>query len=223
MSYAEQRKASEGQMTQEMYYKATRPDGTDFYTGTVDYAALSGTGEYLPELPGGTCCGPGVYHASTSAADTLIGGSWPCRLFKVYGKPVAREGNKRGFKTLLVGEEMEAWKTLGPNGQEVETLIKQVGALTTAQIYGLADARREKWNALASRAAARGAAGEAARGAAWEAARDAAWEATWDAAWEAAGALVVRDLIGHHGFTQEHFDALYGPWREVMIEGRAGE
>ena len=33
---------------------------------------------------------------------------------------------------------------------------------------------------------------------------------------DAAGALVVRDLIGQHGFTQEHYDTLTGPWRKVI-------
>jgi hypothetical protein len=36
-------------------------------------------------------------------------------------------------------------------------------------------------------------------------------DAAWDAAWVAATALVVRDLI-----TLEHFDTLYGPWRDVI-------
>ena len=29
-------------------------------------------------------------------------------------------------------------------------------------------------------------------------------------------ALVVRDLIGQHGFTQEHYDTLVAPWESVM-------
>ena len=29
-------------------------------------------------------------------------------------------------------------------------------------------------------------------------------------------ALLVRDLIGQHGFTQEHYDTLVGPWESVM-------
>ena len=34
------------------YWKATRTDGTDFHTGTVDYAAALASGEPLPELSG---------------------------------------------------------------------------------------------------------------------------------------------------------------------------
>lgn len=55
--------------------------------------------------------------------------------------------------------------------------------------------------------------------AAWDAARDAAW----GAAWGATGALVVRDLIGHHGFTQHHFDILVGPWEKVTGMNLHGE
>lgn len=36
------------------------------------------------------------------------------------------------------------------------------------------------------------------------------------AARAAAWALVVRDLIGQHGFTQEHHDTLTGPWSKVI-------
>ena len=40
--------------------------------------------------------------------------------------------------------------------------------------------------------------------------------AAWDAARDAAGALVTRDLIGANGYTQEHYDLLTRPWRQVM-------
>jgi hypothetical protein len=80
---------------------------------------------------------------------------------------------------------------------------------------------------------------DAAWGAAWDAAWDAAWGAvsgaadgaTWDVAWGAvrdsvsgaawavvwgATALSVYDLIGQHGFTQEHYDLLTGPLESVI-------
>ena len=41
-------------------------------------------------------------------------------------------------------------------------------------------------------------------------------DAARDAAGAAAGALVVRDLIGQHGFTQEHYDLLTAPWATVI-------
>lgn len=175
------------------FYKAVRVDGTDFRTGTVDYASICGTGEWLPELPGGECCTWSVYHASTSAADTLIGGSWPCRLFLVEGEPVSEEDNKRGFRTLRVLRELPAWQALGPNGESVAALIKVAQQLTPEQ----AEALDAAWGA--------------ARYAAWDAARYAAGDAARYAARYAAVALIVRDLL-----SEEHFAHLYGPWASVM-------
>ena len=34
-----------------VFYKATRPDGTDFYSGLVDYAAALASGEHCPNCP----------------------------------------------------------------------------------------------------------------------------------------------------------------------------
>lgn len=49
-----------------------------------------------------------------------------------------------------------------------------------------------------------------------DAALDAARGAAWDAARGVAGALVVRDVIGTHGFTQDHYDTLTRPWRTAI-------
>ncbi len=188
-----------------IYYKATRPDGTDFYNGTVDYAAICGTGESLPELPGGDVCTNRVYHASDVATETLIGGSWPCRLFEVEGLPTDQRRHKFGFATLAVVCEVEAHRALGPNGEAVAELIERASELTGDEVQRLAAA----WDA--ARYAARDAARYAARYAAW----DAAWDAARDAARDAALALVVRDLI-----TDDQFNMLYGPWRDVIEGGQ---
>ena len=59
--------------------------------------------------------------------------------------------------------------------------------------------------------------------AATEAARDAAWQATWgatgtarEATRDAVVALSTRDLIGQHGYTQEHYDELTESWATVI-------
>ncbi|MGH7240512.1 MAG: hypothetical protein ACREHG_10695, partial [Candidatus Saccharimonadales bacterium] len=86
------------------YYKATRPDGTDFYTGTVDYAGAVGRSVRARSPRGASyeCCTDGVLHASDVPTETLIDGWWPCRLFAVTGKPVAQLGHKYGFRRLTV-------------------------------------------------------------------------------------------------------------------------
>lgn len=171
-----------------VYYKATRPDRTDFWTGTVLYAVGETVSVSLAQrkLPA-ECCTGAVLHAATVPTETLSGeGLWPCRLFEVTGRPAAEKGHKRGFRQVTVLREIDAHLALGPQGREVASLIKQVRALTTPTLNRLSAAR------YAARYAAR------------------------DAAWDAAGALVIRDLIGQHGFTQAHYDLLTVPWRRTI-------
>jgi hypothetical protein len=98
--------------------------------------------------------------------------------------------------------DAELAKTFGPQWESIVALVRTAATITPQQWYELAAA----WDAAL--AAAR----DAARDAAW----DAAWDAARDAAWDAAWALVVRDLIGQHGFTAEHYQLLTAPWAAVM-------
>lgn len=203
-----------------IYYKATRLNGKDFRTNTVQFMV----GQSIPAKPAvdnPECCTSDVYHASVHPHATLIGCSWPCRLFEVEGEPVTEEDDKRGFYTFRVVREIEAWRALGPNGREAAALIERCKTLTPDEIEGLATAwyatRNAAWGIAgdvawddsrgAAWGAARGAAGLAVRGAVRGAARDAVWDAVWDAV----GALIIRDLI-----SEEHFNALYEPWRSVI-------
>ena len=134
----------------------------------------------------------------------------------------------------------------GPQTAEVEALFERANTLTVNEVSALRSAqgvaqgvaqgtawgvawnvawsaaRNAAWND--ARNAARGTAWNAARNAAWNAAVDAAWGTAWstaqgvarDAARNAAGALVVRDLIGQHGFTQEHYNLLTHVWAAVI-------
>lgn len=94
----------------------------------------------------------------------------------------------------------------GPQWEPVCALILRAVTLTGDE------ARRLD----AARVAARVAAWDAARVAVWDAVWDAVWVAAGDAVWDAARALVVRDMIGQHGFTQAHYDALTRPWATVI-------
>lgn len=208
------------------YYKATRPDGTSFYDGQTQWD-VGKTVRIAKPYQAIRLCGGGILHFSDTPAETLIGGSWPCRLFRVKpDKIIASEGHKHGAWSVKVLEELPAWQALGPNGQQVAALIERAGRLTFEEAKALAVARDAAWDVArvaawdAARDAAWDAARDAARVAAWNAARvaawavardDAAWDAAWDAAVDAAGALVVKDLI-----TPEQFAILYGPWQKVI-------
>ena len=150
------------------YYKAIRPDGTDFHTGTVQWAPESGdipTEGLVVTHP--TSTEWGNYHsthlcASTSPTD-CTGFAWPCRLLEVepVGEVHHHAGSKRSALSWRVVRELPAMQALGPQG-----------AAAAALIDGL---RRLDAEALAR--------------------LDAAWDAARDAAWDAAVALATWDLI----------------------------
>lgn len=193
-----------------VFFKSTRPDGTDFYSGSVDYAAALTSGEPLPELSGDAMefPGPGWYHLATVPTE-CVGMSWPCRLFEV--EPVGEvfmdnaHPNKIGCRSVRVLREIEAHRVFGPQGEQVAALIERCRTLSAAEVDRLAAARyadRDRdvtwgaaWDAVsvwgARDVATWGAALTAAWDAAWYAvsvwggARGAAWGAVWGA-WDAA-------------------------------------
>ena len=208
------------------YYKATRTDGTSFYDSKTKWTVGRITRHPNPDTSKGLCSS-GVLHISDAPGETLVGGSWPCRLFEVEPRSalISDGGHIHGCTAVKVVRELPAWQALGPNGEAVAAHIEQCKTITPEQGRQLDAARYAArdaagyaaWDAAAyaaayaARDAARGAARDAARDAAWDAARDAAGYAAGFAARDAALALVVRDLI-----TPEQFDRLYGPWASVM-------
>jgi hypothetical protein len=128
------------------YWKATRTDGTDFNTGTIDYAAALGTGVPVVHPGGGTSLTDAADYlsVSTSPAD-CTGFRWPCRLFVVEPDapwtPHERElPNKRACRSLLVVEELPAWQVFGPQGEAVVAVIERASRLTGDEVVRL-DAR----------------------------------------------------------------------------------
>ena len=212
-------------------YKATRPDGTDFRTGTVRYEV--GKTTIHPGRGKAVRNDPATYLSVSTTPTDCTGMRWPCRLFLVEGVGRTmrndRLPNKRCFAAVTVIEELPVHEVFGPHGADVVRVIDQARTLTYSHAQRLAAAWAAAWDAAwdaagdaagaaawdaawdAARAAARAAARDAARAAAWDAAGDAAGAAAWDAAWDAARAYVVRDLI-----TPEQFDLLAGPWISVM-------
>ena len=197
-----------------VYYKAVRPDGTDFRTGTVRYdvgATVTHPNPHRLDASG--------YLSVSTSPTGCTGMEWPCRLLVV--EPVEpwtpdRAGlpNKRACHSLRVVREVPAHEALGPQGEHVAALIDRAASLSGDDLQRLAAARDAAW--AAARDAAWAAAWDAARAAAWDAAWAAARDAAWAAAWAAARGLVVRDLIGTHGFTQAHYDTLTGLWRKTI-------
>ena len=209
-------------MSDKTYYKAVRPDGTDFYSGRIRWDRV---GEIVRHPNPGSLGGEdaeGYLSVSVSPAD-CTGMRWPCRLFEVEGAPVWKPTlslpSKRASHAWRVVRELPAHEALGPNGVEIVAFLDLLPTLTRAQW----DAARNTARSAALDAAL-DAAWDAAEGAARVAALDAAWDAVWDAVWgtvwgtageaakDAALALLVRDLI-----TTEQFDILTAPMRAAGI------
>ena len=226
------------------YYKAVRPDGTDFRTGTVQWAPPADhEGEWVVAHPRGVRpdAGPtdlmeAVLCASTEPAD-CTGFKWPCRLLLV--EPVEGSGfhkhlrhKVRGTQFRVIGER-PAHEALGPNGEQAAAFLALCGTLTDAQWDEVADVYRRSyqnsaaWDAdrAAARAAARAVARDATRAAAWDvagdvavdAARAAARDAARAAAWAAAWAA-VRGYVVRDLIPEEQFETLVAPFREAGID-----
>ena len=201
------------------YYKAVRPDGTDFYTGELQWAPPEGhEAPWIVYHPSGLREAPSISPRDFLSVATVptdcIGMAWPCRLLQVRpveGYPaVATPGGKK-FPNRVVATawevvaELDPRLALGPQADQLLALFDAVGRLTGDQFRDLAAARDAAadaswdaaWNAAADAAAdaARDAAGNAAWNAAWDAARNAArytaWDAAWYTAWDAARNAVV--------------------------------
>ena len=193
------------------YFKAVRPDGTDFYTGTVRWVPESGDipaeGFVVTHPTSMTWKRDHATHlcASTSPTD-CTGFTWPCRLLEVEPAAEVHEhaGSKVSALSWRVVRELPATQALGPQGASVAALIDGLRRLDAEALARLMDAWNTAW-------AARDAALLAARDAALLAARDAALGAALGAAWDAAVALVAWDLIA-----PAHRDALTEPIRTAL-------
>ena len=178
------------------YWKAVRPDGTDFFSGKVRW--LPPAGEPLPEgglivrHPTATTPNFGddaAYYLSVSTEPANCTGTlWPCRLALVEAADAAvwtpnatALPDKRAAVAWLVTAEVDAWQALGPQGREVAAIIDRARMLTTDELRQLGTAR------VAGRVAA------------------------WDATRDATLATLVRDLI-----TPKQCDLLMAPWRTVI-------
>ena len=176
-------------------FKAVRPDGTDFHTGTVPWLPPDGApipeGGWLVEHPKpgevGSCDAIGYLSAASVETD-CTGFLWPARLLSV--EPVGDVWTphpwwwprKRAAHAWRVIEELPAWRLFGRQGREIAALMEQTVHLTSAQIDGLT----------------------------------AAWDSALYAALNATLGPLVKDLI-----SDEHFRTLTGPWTQVM--GRSWE
>lgn len=200
------------------YYKCVRPDGTDFHTGSVQWAPPEGhEGEWIVRHHTAKEVGRDAseYLSVSTVVTNCTGMRWPCRLLTVEAVGdvalSAEQPHKRAGVTFRVTGELPAHEVFGPQGSHVVALIERARHLTPDEACTLAAMRDGGAVWVAAWNAAWGAAGDAARDAAWAAVGSAAWVAARNAVWDVAGALIVRDLIN-----TRQYDALTGYWRRAI-------
>ena len=215
-----------------IYYKAVRPDGTDFYGGTVRWAPPENhDGEWIVRHPTSEKTNLGnaaTYLSVSTEATDCTGMNWPCRLFEVEAVGETGQQGFWGLPSKVIGlafrviRELPAWKALGPQGQQLAALLDRIAGITQDEVRELLSAqanaggvaRDAAWDAVGG--VAWDAVGVAAWVAAWDAvgvaARDAARDAAWGAVWDAALAVLVRDLI-----SEDHFVALTKSWIDAGL------
>lgn len=119
------------------YFKAVRPDGTDFYSGRVDY--LTGktiehpyvaAGTVNPKSPISPASGAYSYLSVAIAPTECTSLVWPARLLLV--TPVGPSSKDTDIVTkvrarrLRVVTELPAWKIFGPNGEQMLRFFAQL-------------------------------------------------------------------------------------------------
>ena len=193
-------------MSEETYYKAVRPDGTDFYSGRVLWDRVGEIVEHPDPGSLGNDDAEGYLSVSVSPTD-CTGMKWPCRLFEVepvdgvlVWEPTPSLPSKRASHAWRVVRELPAYEALGPNGVEVAVFLDLLPTLTTTQ-----------W----------GAAWDAAWYAAWYAAGDAAWDAAWGAAWDAARGAAGDAARGAAGVGARSGAGATGPMPPFFAPGQS--
>jgi len=117
------------------YYKATRPNGKDFWSGKINYGRALKTGEIVRHPIGNALLVDlaSTYLSVSTEPANCTGLGWPCNLYRA--QPVGRFykspdfSNKRCCSALRVIEQLPSWQAFGPNGQEVVEFINLVKKL----------------------------------------------------------------------------------------------
>ena len=172
-------------------YKLTRPDGFDFYSGTINYreavGAIIRVTDYEPSPE--VICGKGL-HASRNPNDCFIGAKIPCTAFRVKGiQPIARDKNKTRYQALKIIEEItDLDKLFGWKYSEAINPINPF-EIDSPKIDITHIKLLKKWDSV--------------RSSVWDSVRssvsDFVWSPVWGSVWDSGGGSVwnsVGDSVG---------------------------
>lgn len=173
-------------------WKYTRENGTDYYTGKVNYRKHIGKElkHPHPDTTSGNACSEGFH-----LGKTLKGAGEYCEpkaIFKCsYSRKdvLGEDEYKVRVSRLRVLSEEPVWKGYGPRGRQYLKFLEELKTIPWFENVGKAykkPAWAKKMKTVDSRCAAWDTARDAAWDTAWNAAGNAAWDTAWDTAWNAA-------------------------------------
>lgn len=179
-------------------YKLTRPDGFDFYSGTVNYRDAIGTTIRVTDFdpPKTGSCGKGL-HASRNPNDCFVGAKIPCAAFRVKGvQKIAGDKNKSRYQALKVIEEIKDLDKLF--GWKYTEAIDPIHPFKTIppEITDRHIEILKQWDYV--RASVRASVRYSVRDYVWDSVRDSVWDSVWDSMWGYIGDYVrdsVRDSV----------------------------
>lgn len=165
-------------------YKLVRPDGTDFFSGTVNYAENVGKIIRVKDCDPPEKCwvGKGIY-ASTNPIDSFkFDAKIPCRAFRVEGIGLLYEDDDEyRFKALRVKEEITDLNSLLRfNYTEAVSPLNPLLLPPTPDIGLREQTLLLRWGAVCSSAWGPV---RAVRSAAYAAVRDSVWNSIWYSVW----------------------------------------
>jgi len=187
-------------------YKLTRPDGFDFYSGTVNYRENVGKIIRVTDFdPGPNVCGKGM-HASRNPNDCFVGARIPCAAFEVDGiQRIAGDKQKSRYQAMKVLEEIiDLDKLFGWNYSEAINPIQpfkiKCPKITDNHIKLL-----EQWDSV--RDSVRDSVWESVGGSVWDSVgdsvgdsvRDSVWGSVWDSVWDSVWASVLDSVWAYIG------------------------
>jgi len=195
-------------------YKLTRPDGFDFYSGTINYRENIGkiirVKDFDPKKVGP--CGKGL-HASKKPLNCFVGAKIPCAAFKVKGiQPIAKDEKKTRYQALKILEEIKDLNVLFEfNYSEAINPINPFKMIppkiTNTQIELL-----KKWDSV--RGSVRDLVWGSVRGSVWNSVRDSIWDSVGDSVGHS-----VWDSVRHsvrHSVRDSVRDSIRGSVRDLV-------
>ena len=199
-----------------IYYKATRPDGWDFYTGhTINYRNQIGhVVKCSDQLNKPVLCSASVLHASREPIGVFIGIKIPLSIFRVSGEPVVEQDGKCGFKELNVLEEIPQ--------EKLDELFRfkyteAINPINPFEIEPPRCIREEQLALLKHWASVKDSVRASVRDSAWTSAWDSAWDSVWDSMYAYMGSLFPNAFSDPY-----QYKSVVSLWRHGIVPSYDG-